>query len=127
MKRTTREWVRKAENDFQLATVIARGSKPFHDEQSFHCQQTLEKYLKAPLQELGVAFPRTHNLDTLVELLPPHAPKLAGFRRRIDALTSFAVDYRYPVAKASLREMQAALRIASLVRKEIRLMLKLSA
>src|SRR5438270_235943 len=51
MKRTTREWVRKAESDFRLASVIARGSESFHDEQCFHCQQSAEKYLKALLAE----------------------------------------------------------------------------
>jgi uncharacterized membrane protein len=35
MKRTTREWVRKAESDFQLATVIARGTEPFPNQQCF--------------------------------------------------------------------------------------------
>jgi hypothetical protein len=28
MKRTTREWVRKAESDFRLASRIARGAEP---------------------------------------------------------------------------------------------------
>ncbi len=35
MKRTTREWVRKAESDFQLATAIARGTESFHDARSY--------------------------------------------------------------------------------------------
>ena len=54
MKKTTREWVRKAESDYQLAVTIARGTKPFHDEQCFHCQQSTEKYLKALLAELSL-------------------------------------------------------------------------
>ncbi len=59
MKRTTREWVRKAESDFQLAVTIAREAGRFQDEQCFHSQQCAEKYLKALLEELGLTIPRT--------------------------------------------------------------------
>jgi len=45
MKRTTREWVGKAEDDYQLAAQGARLSRPFHDQVCFHCQQAAEKYL----------------------------------------------------------------------------------
>jgi hypothetical protein len=66
MKRTTREWVGKAESDFQLAATIARGAKPFHDQLCFHCQQSAEKYLKALLEELGSSVPRTHVLKDIL-------------------------------------------------------------
>jgi hypothetical protein len=49
MKKATRAWVRKAENDYQLATQIAAGPEPFHDQLCFHCQQSAEKYLKGSL------------------------------------------------------------------------------
>src|ERR1051326_2694161 len=69
MRRSTRQWVRKAESDFRLAVRIGRGREPFHDELCFHCQQSAEKYLKALLEELGLAIPKTHNLDDLFGLL----------------------------------------------------------
>ena len=50
MKRMTREWIRKAEDDFRAAGVLAAGSEPFHDQVCFHCQQSAEKYLKALLE-----------------------------------------------------------------------------
>src|SRR5438309_3511145 len=116
MKRSTREWVRKAESDCQLAAAIARRNEPFHDEQCFHCQQAAEKYLKALLEELGLAVPRTHTLKDLLALLVLHYPSLAGFRRGLTFLTRFAVEIRYPGDKASKRQAAAALRWAGKVR-----------
>src|SRR5262245_45091317 len=116
MKKTTREWVRKAESDYQLAAIIARGKKPFHDEQCFHCQQSAEKYLKALLEELGLAIPHTHLLKDLLALLAPSHPDLTGIRRGLTFLTRFAVQTRYPGDNASKRQAVAALRWASNVR-----------
>jgi HEPN domain-containing protein len=125
MKRTTREWVRKAESDFQLAATIARGTQPFHDEQCFHCQQAAEKYLKAILEELGVTIPKTHLLVALLSLLVPHYATLRSQRRGADFLTRFAVDTRYPGDKASKRQAAAALRWAGRVRDACRAILGL--
>jgi HEPN domain-containing protein len=116
MKRTTRAWVRKAESDFRLATVIARAPEPFPDEQCFHCQQSAEKYLKDLLEELGLAVPRTHVLKDLLALLVPHHRLLGGFRRGLTFLTRFAVETRYPGDRASKRQAASALRWASKVR-----------
>ena len=46
MKKTTREWVRKAEADYVIARQCSRGKIPLHDGVCFHCQQCAEKYLK---------------------------------------------------------------------------------
>jgi HEPN domain-containing protein len=125
MKKTTREWVRKAESDFQLALVIARVSNQFHDEQCFHCQQSAEKHLKALLEELGLAIPRTHILKDLLALLLLHHPILAHFRRGLTFLTRFAVETRYPGDQANKRQATAALRWAGKVRDGCRSLLGL--
>ena len=63
MKPTTREWVKKAENDFKVAVLILRRRKDVvPDAACFFCQQCIEKYLKARLLEAGITFPRTHDL-----------------------------------------------------------------
>jgi HEPN domain-containing protein len=47
MKPSTREWIKKAESDYQAALALARRRKiPFHDQACFHFQQSAEKYLK---------------------------------------------------------------------------------
>ena len=125
MKRTTREWVRKAESDFQLADTIARGTKPFHDEQCFHCQQSAEKYFKALLVELGLTLPRTHTLKDLLALLTHRHASLVGLRRGLTFLTRFAVEIRYPGDNASKRQAATALRWARRVRAACRTILGL--
>jgi HEPN domain-containing protein len=42
-----------------------------------------QPYLKALLQDQGVAFPRTHDLEGLRALLKPHQVSLLRFRRRL--------------------------------------------
>jgi HEPN domain-containing protein len=125
MKRTTREWVRKAESDFRLATAIARGTEPFPDEQCFPCQQSAEKYLKALLEELGLPVPRTHILKDILALLVPYYRSLAGFRRGLTFLTRFGVETRYPGDRASKRQAASALRWAGKVRHDCRNLLGL--
>jgi HEPN domain-containing protein len=91
----------------------------------FHCQQAVEKYLKALLQELSLAFPKTHDFEKLLDFLVPHESSLNRLRRRVDALTVFAVEYRCPIVRAKSRQMQAALRTMERVRHEIRTLLGL--
>lgn len=116
MKRTTRKWVRKAENDFRLVVQITAGQEPFHDQICFHCQQSAEKYLKALLEELGLNVPRTHHLDDLLSLLAPHFPSLLALRRGLIYLTDFAVDIRYIDDMANKRQARSAFRWAGDVR-----------
>src|SRR5438067_12342067 len=96
MKRLTREWVAKAEADYVIATRIRRFLPPVHDAVCFHCQQAAEKFLKALLEELGLAVPRTHELDRVLSLLRSHYPTLQSLRRGLLFLTRYAVDPRYP-------------------------------
>jgi HEPN domain-containing protein len=87
-----------------------------HDIVCFHCQQSTEKYLKALLNELGAAIPKTHDLDDLLGLLAPHHPTLRALRRGLKFLTDFAVEIRYPGESASKRQAEAALRWEDRVR-----------
>lgn len=63
MQELTREWIAKAENDFAAADMtLHSGDVPIIDVASFHCQQCVEKYPKAFLQEKEIEFPRQHYL-----------------------------------------------------------------
>jgi HEPN domain-containing protein len=67
MKPPTAEWVDKAEGDWNAARQLNRVRKdPNYDGVCFHCQQCVEKYLKAKLEEAGIRFPRTHDLTSLL-------------------------------------------------------------
>src|ERR1700680_2989623 len=75
MKRQTAQWVHKAEKDWEVAHKLAGESPAPRDIVCFHCQQAAEKYLKALLQEGGLAVPKTHDLVNVLNLLCPAAAK----------------------------------------------------
>jgi len=121
MKAATREWVQKAESDFQVAKVLSRKRKlAFHDEVCFHCQQSAEKYLKARMQEAGLRVPKTHDLEVLLDSLLPLEPMWSALRPAADFLTDYAVEFRYPGNEASGANAKAALTKATVIRKEAR-------
>lgn len=123
MKKTTRAWVGKAEEDRILAEQGRRSKLPVHDGVCFHCQQCAEKYRKALMEELGLAVPKTHVLVLLLTALAPHYPSLRPLRRGLLFLTAFAVNARYPGSTATKRQAVAAVRWAERVRGEARRLL----
>jgi HEPN domain-containing protein len=125
MKRTTREWVRKAEKDYTLAVLASQSAVPVHDGVCFHCQQCAEKYLKGLLEEHGHTIPKTHTLVLLLATLVTHHPELQAFRRGLIFLSPFAVETRYPGENANKRQAVSALRWAAKVRAKARQLLGL--
>jgi HEPN domain-containing protein len=120
MKRATREWIEKAEEDHQVAQRLARGREEYHGSVCFHCQQCAEKYMKALLEELGIYIEKTHDLKRLYKQLRTHHPSLASVRSGLPILNRFAVAVRYPGKRAYKRQAVAALRWASKVREVCR-------
>jgi HEPN domain-containing protein len=127
MKPLTSEWVDKAEGDFITARRELRARKaPNYDAACFHAQQCAEKYLKARLQEEGIAFSRTHDLATLLDLLLPVEPSWAVMRSDLDRLTSFAVEFRYPGTSADKAMARSAVAVCQDVRHRVRMSLGLA-
>lgn len=60
----------------------------------FHAQQAVEKALKAWLACLGVVFPKTHDLQRLLDLLREKGIATEAMETFVD-LNAFAVQYRY--------------------------------
>lgn len=63
------QWVPKADNDLKVAEheMAICESERVTDAIYFHCQQAVEKYLKAYLVFKEVEFGKTHNLEFLNE------------------------------------------------------------
>ena len=126
MKPSTREWIKKAEADYQLAVALSRRRKvTFHDHGCFHCQQSAEKYLKARLEEAGIMSPKTHDLKKLLQLLLPAEPLWPALLHSTLSLSQYAVDFRYPGEEATARDLKDAIKAAKAVRREARLALGL--
>ncbi len=110
MNPLTEEWIAKAENDRATAERELRAATEQNfDAVCFHCQQCVEKYLKARLHEAKIAFPKTHDLSTLLELLLPVEPSWRRLRTNLQQLTTFAVSYRYPGLMANKEIARQAL------------------
>ncbi len=127
MKPLTREWVANAEGDFEVARQIMRQrKKPVLDAACFHCQQTVEKYFKARLCEAGLAFPKTHDLVVLFNLILPLESLWSSLLPAAQTLTDYAVDFRYPGDNATAAEARQELEDCTVVRREVRSRLGLS-
>lgn len=59
------QWVQKASHDLIAAKILIDTSPVILDIACFHCQQSIEKYLKAFLIYHNHEFEYTHNLDYL--------------------------------------------------------------
>ena len=126
MKTVTRSWILKAERDYKVAQgLLRRWQAGYADAACFHCQQAVEKYLKARLIETGIPFPRTHDLSTLLALLLPRHPLWQSFDAACQTLTQYAVNVRYPGDDATKRDAREALLFATAIRREARLVLRL--
>src|ERR1700736_496311 len=89
-----REWIRKADADLEAAERLApnvTGSVGLREIVGFHCQQAVEKYLKALLTYYQVEFPRTHDIKQLLMLVNGANPELADSLRGATWLTPFGV------------------------------------
>ncbi len=121
MKDSTREWIEKAEADFISARREYRARKnPNLDAACFFAQQSIEKYLKARLVEAGASFPKTHDLEVLLDLIVPLEPLWETFRLALSDLTSFAVAFRYPGESATREMARIAVANAKTIRSQIR-------
>lgn len=110
MKRLTREWVRKAEEDYRAALHASRIRRsPLYDVICFHAQQSVEKYLKGYLQEHAISFGKTHDLTELEQAASRPLPELGSFKIDLIDLTDFGVKYRYPGSWATAQNAQRAL------------------
>ena len=63
------DWLRHARSDLELART-SRDSKILLEDLCFHAQQATEKALKAVLVFKSLPLLRTHNIRTLMDLLP---------------------------------------------------------
>jgi HEPN domain-containing protein len=88
------QWLEKAEHYLIAAQLIIEIQPIILDIACFHCQQAVEKFLKAFLVSQKQDFPKTHNLDLLLKMCTDISPALEG----IDLLNleDFAVRGRYP-------------------------------
>ena len=119
MKKLTAQWLKKADADLTAAEQLLRARPLLADQIGFHCQQAAEKYLKALLQEKGMAIPYTHDIRALIDLLLPVDKSLRPLRRGSRTLNLYALEYRYPTLQSTARQARSAFQKAGRFRDEI--------
>ena len=110
-------WLQKAANDLLSARILLGHDPPVLETACFHCQQTVEKVLKAFLVWKAVRFDKVHSLTYLLDLCEGQDPRYTSIRDRAETLAPYAVEVRYPgeVREISHAEATEALGTAELI------------
>lgn len=95
--------LRKAGSDVANVRLTLASEGPY-DTALFHCQQAVEKYLKALLAAHDVVYPKIHDVDELANLAVEFCPALRELPFDLGIFNPFAVTIRYddPGEEASL-------------------------
>ena len=96
LRELVHQWIEKAERDFEAASHLLAEDGRFREIIAFHCQQAVEKYLKALLVRYQVEFPKTHDIRKLLDSAGKIDASLAQALDGADFLTPFGVEVRYP-------------------------------
>ena len=94
MKQLTREWIRAAEEDL-IAIENLINNPILTNIVSFHAQQAIEKSFKAIIEEFGIGFKKTHNLQTLLMKIE-NVFTVVCDELLISELDRLYLDSRYP-------------------------------
>lgn len=91
-----KEWLKKAEDDLEMAMRATRGKKKMYWVTGYHAQQSAEKLLKAFLIAGDKEPERTHNLVKILKEYKMLEPKFTFLEGYAEFLTPFAAEIRYP-------------------------------
>jgi HEPN domain-containing protein len=110
-------WLERARSDLALARAALTMPDVLLEDACFHAQQCAEKALKALLMQRSVAFPRTHVIEMLLDLLKVEGVMIPDDVDEAFVLTQYAVQTRYPGAwdPVTLKEARSALRLSARV------------
>jgi HEPN domain-containing protein len=121
-----REWLEKADEDFNFADANLREGSGFYAQLCFHFQQAGEKFLKAYIIGKGLPFDRVHDLVHLLKTCSVHAPEFSELKEECIFLNTAYIETRYPVhwptdysRETAEQARLAAGKIARLVRDEL--------
>lgn len=110
-------WLERAHSDLALAVAALGLPGVLLEDVCFHAQQCAEKALKALLLQREIPFPRTHVVETLLDLLQASGIAVPPDVDGALILTQYAVQTRYPGVwePVNLEEARVALEVANCV------------
>jgi len=92
----TLAWLQRARSDLQIGRVALRARGVLPADICFHAQQCAEKALKALLLQHEIAFPKTHTIEVLLDLLKIKGMDIPDEVDEAFELSDYAVQTRYP-------------------------------
>lgn len=112
-----RQWLGRARTDLNAAQASLTCERPEPAAVCFHCQQAVEKSLKAFLVYRDISFEWSHEIEYLVNLCAAEDKSFEQFRNSAGPLTDYAVRFRYPSEEPDPTPAQAkeALAVANQV------------
>jgi len=90
------EWIRYAESAYVLANKGKVSTKVLYNDLCFEAQQSAEKAIKALLIFYNIKFPKTHDIEYLLNLLKQAKVDIPEVVRDAKILTDYANLSRYP-------------------------------
>lgn len=91
-----RKWISKGDHDLGTAKITYLHIPEYLDIVTFHCQQAVEKYLKAYLIFQSTAFRFSHDLIYLLDLITQKDSDFESYYDAVSELQGYAVEIRYP-------------------------------
>ena len=95
--KTVLEWFYFADADLDSAHILNDANRKHDAIICYHCQQAVEKYLKAFLCFNGLMPPKMHVLETLCALCSEFDASFNDIAKDCAYLSPFAVHARYPL------------------------------
>lgn len=89
------DWLDRAREDMMSARLL-RESPDCHNNAAFHCQQTIEKALKAYILLKSDILVDGHNLSWLCKRAMKYDKKFAGWLEESASLNKCYIETRYP-------------------------------
>ncbi len=107
-----RRWLEKARRDRLMAESGLARTPPVTDAAAFHCQQSVEKTLKAYLVYREHEFERIHDLRELAKACAQYDQAFGELAPVVDPLTPYAVRFRYPGSEdPTVEQIEAAMAV----------------
>jgi HEPN domain-containing protein len=123
-----KQWLLKANEDLLVVEKLTEFEIIANASVCFHCQQAVEKFLKAFLITFRVEIKRTHNIEYLLSECSDIDPDFSLIDPK--ELSDFGVDARYPgdmyvpSAEETIEYKTLAIEIKELVEEKINSFLK---
>lgn len=108
-------WLAKARIDLRAARADPNTSPPITSDALFHCQQAVEKALKGFLAAKDRPLQKTHDLESLGQLVLSIAPSVRDVVPVTYSLSIYASEFRYPgeLPEPDLSTAEAGVEIAA--------------